>query len=167
MIAKSPSVIADHAAIDIPDETEFLIVEQTGIGKTNPLSGEKIAPIITVYRASTFRNALEMTKQILDYEGTGHSCTVHTRSHERAGAMGHEINVCRIGVNQQGFAVGMSADNGLTAAYSLGAGPWGGNQLDQNLSFEDFLCTTQVTYPLDDSDIDPESSIDSNDDIVE
>ncbi|WP_330633259.1 aldehyde dehydrogenase family protein [Halocatena halophila] len=157
VIARPPSVIADHAAIDIPDTTEFLIVEQTEIGKNYPLSGEKIAPIITVYQANTFQKALKITKEILDYEGTGHSCTVHTRSHERAFAMGHEINVCRIGVNQQGFAVGMSADNGLTDAYSLGAGTWGGNQLDRNLSFEDFLCTTQVTYPLDDSDLDSEN----------
>ena len=59
MVAKSASTIAELASIALPENVnaEFLMVEESGIGKDYPFSGEKLSPVLTVYQANDFEHA--------------------------------------------------------------------------------------------------------------
>ena len=59
-----------------------LMVEETGTGaQEHPFSGEKLSPVLTLYRARDFDHAFETMRAIYDYMGNGHSCGIHTRTH--------------------------------------------------------------------------------------
>jgi len=159
-LASPPRELCDLAGIDDPGarEADFLMTEGRGTGPEYPLCGEKITPVLNVYRVETVEEAFQLTREILDYEGAGHSAGIHTGDEERARRAGEEIDVARLLVNQiHSFSNGGNYANGLGSTLSEGAGTWGGNQLDENVNFEKFYQTTTVTRPIEDAtEPDPE-----------
>ena len=149
--AKPPEEIADAA--DLPPEAreaDFFMVEGRGIGEEYPLSGEKLSVVLTLYEVADFDAALETTSDILDFEGSGHSCGLHTTDDDHKERIGHEIDVARLLINQaQCYGNGGSFDNGLNFTLSMGAGTWGGNQTDENIDYTHFLNTTMVAETVD------------------
>lgn len=160
VIARSPAEIAETAGIEDRGarDADFLMVEGRGIGPEHPLSGEKIAPVLNVFRVDDVEAAFELTRSVLEYEGAGHSAAIHTTSEERARRAGEAIDVARLLVNQvHAFSNGGHYANALGSTLSEGAGTWGGNQLDENVSFEKFYQTTTVTRRIEDAtEPDPE-----------
>jgi sulfoacetaldehyde dehydrogenase len=153
-LASPPRELCDLAGIDDPEarEADFLMTEGQGTGPEYPLCGEKITPVLNVYRVEDVDEAFRLTREILDYEGAGHSAGIHTADDERAHRAGEEIDVARLLVNQiHSFSNGGHYANGLGSTLSEGAGTWGGNQLDENVSFEKFYQTTTVTRPIEDA----------------
>jgi sulfoacetaldehyde dehydrogenase len=129
----------------VPEGTEFLLVETTGIGPAHPLSGEKLSRIAALYRARDFDHAAELAGQILGHQGAGHSIGLHSSEHGRAIALGRRIPTCRVIVNQAHcFATGGSFNNGMPFSLSMGCGTWGGNSIDDNLNWRHFMQTTKV-----------------------
>lgn len=152
VIAQPPEAIADAAGLDDPDarDAEFFMVEGRGIGHDYPLSGEKLSVVLTLYDASDFDDALETTQDILDFEGSGHSCGLHTTSDAHVDQVGREIDVARIMINQpQCYGNGGNFNNGMNFTLSMGAGTWGGNQLDENLKYTHFINTTTVSEVIE------------------
>lgn len=73
-IAKSPEIIAEVAGFKQEEKSAtFFMVEETGIGKEFPFSNEKLAVVLTVYKAKDFCDAIDITKRILNVNGKGHS----------------------------------------------------------------------------------------------
>src|SRR3972149_7075457 len=64
----------------LKSDARSLMVEETGAGRAYPFSGEKLAPVLAVYRARDFDEAFELTRRIYDYQGKGHSVSIHTRA---------------------------------------------------------------------------------------
>ncbi|MFC7157195.1 aldehyde dehydrogenase family protein [Halomarina halobia] len=154
VIAKPPKQIAEAAELEAPEahEAAFFMVEGTGVGPDHPLSGEKLSVVLTLYKAIDFEEALSITSDILDFEGTGHSCGLHTTDEEHVDRIGHEIDVCRLLINQpQCYGNGGNFNNGLNFTLSMGAGTWGGNQLDENLDYTHFLNITTVSEVIEES----------------
>jgi sulfoacetaldehyde dehydrogenase len=105
--------------------------------------------VLTVYRARDFAHAKELAASILRYQGAGHSVGLHSKDDARALALGLELPVCRVIVNQAHcFATGGSFDNGLPFSLSMGCGSWGGNSIADNLNYRHFLNITRVVRPL-------------------
>jgi sulfoacetaldehyde dehydrogenase len=160
-LAAPPAELTGMAGIDDPaaSAAEFLLVRGRGTGPDYPMSGEKITPILNVFRVADVDEAFALTRDILDYEGAGHSASIHTSDRDRAVRAGREIDVARLLVNQvHSHSNGGRYDNGLGATLSEGAGTWGGNQLDENVTYEQFYQTTTVTRPIPDAtEPDPES----------
>lgn len=130
----------------------FVMAEEQGIGKAYPLSGEKLSLVLTVYRARDFADAKRIVREILDYQGRGHSCGIHTRRHELARQLAEEIDVVRVLVNQaHTFGNGGGFDNGLAFTLSMGCGTWQGNALSDNLNWRCFVNITHLvtTIPED------------------
>ena len=149
--AQSAAVVAERASLARPalKGAAFLMVEETGVGATYPFSGEKLSPVLAVYRARDFEQAAAIAGDILRYQGAGHSLGLHSRDEARALALGLELPVCRVIVNQAHcFATGGSFDNGLPFSLSMGCGTWGGNSISDNLSYRHFLNITRVVRPL-------------------
>jgi sulfoacetaldehyde dehydrogenase len=147
-LCKAPAVIAEEAGLEseAPRNATFFMVEGEGIGDEDPFSGEKLAVVLTVYKASDFDEALEITKRILDYVGRGHSCGLHTTDEANAERIGFEMDVCRLLINQvQVVGNGGSFDNGLNFTLSMGGGSWAGNNIGENLSYKHFINITRVS----------------------
>ena len=126
-----------------------LMVEETGTGKAFPFSGEKLSPVLTLYRARDFEHAFDLMRSIYDYMGDGHSCGIYTSEDEHIDRLGHEMTVCRVIVNQaHTFANGGSFDNGMPFSLSMGCGTWGGNSFSENLNYRHFMNITRIVRTI-------------------
>ena len=149
--AQSAPHIAQLAGLDRPDlrAARFLMVTEEGAGPGFPFSGEKLAPVLTVYRARDFDEACALTRRIYDYQGKGHSVSLHTRDDTQALRLGLELPVARVIVNQAHcIATGGSFDNGLPFSLSMGCGTWGGNSFSDNMHWRHFLNITRIARPI-------------------
>ena len=143
--AQSAPLIAERAGLK--RSGRFLMVEENGTGPQHPFSGEKLSPVLALYRVKDFDDAIRVTRAIYDYQGKGHSVSLHTKD-ERQEAMrlALELPVARVIVNQAHcFATGGSFDNGLPFSLSMGCGTWGGNSFSDNMHWRHFLNITRIS----------------------
>jgi sulfoacetaldehyde dehydrogenase len=146
--AKTIAVEAGLAAAKFASAC-FLLVEESGVGPEHPFSGEKLAPVAAVYRASDFEQARRIVEDIYAYQGAGHSVGLHTRDERQALTLGLELPVSRVIVNQAHcIATGGSFDNGLPFSLSMGCGSWGRNGFSDNLTYRHFLNITRIARPI-------------------
>ncbi len=150
LIAKDVNVLVDKFGIQhAPEGTKFILVQETGIGAEHPLSGEKLSLVLTVYRARDYHDAVAKVRQILDYQGTGHSCGIHTGKIQRAQRMAENLNVVRVLVNQaHTFGNGGGFTSGLNFTLSMGCGTWAGNSITENLNYRHFLNITHLSTEI-------------------
>lgn len=143
--AQPAASIARLAGLERASSAAFLMVEETGAGAQHPFSGQKLAPVLAVYRAGDFEHAVDIANAIYAYEGAGHSIGIHTGSDDRVLRLGLELPVCRVIVNQAHcFAAGGNFDNGLPFSLSMGCGTWGRNSISDNLNYKHFLNITRI-----------------------
>jgi len=146
IIAKSAKTIADKINLNIDDDIKILMVEEEGVGPKFLFSGEKLSPVLTVYKAKNFEHAKEIGQKILNYQGIGHSIGIHTNENKRALELGLELPVGRVIVNQaHTFATGGSFTNGLPFSLSMGCGTWQKNSIDNNLNYKHFMNVTKIS----------------------
>ena len=124
---------------------QCLLVEETGTSPDHPFAGEKLSPVLALYRARDFDHAFNLMRGIYDYMGDGHSCGVYTENEDHIHRLGLEMTVCRVIVKQaHTFATGGSFDNGLPFSLSMGCGSWGGNSFSENLNYRHFMNITRI-----------------------
>ena len=145
LIAKDANVFAARVGLDeAARQARFFLVEED-FDATSPFADEKLSLVLTVYRASDFDHAVELVKNILDVQGKGHSCGIHTRNLDHPVRLAEEIDVVRVLVNQaHTFGNGGSFNNGLNFTLSMGCGTWGGNSISENLNYKHFINTTHL-----------------------
>ena len=150
LIAKDANVFARLCGL--PREAvaaRFFMVEETGAGRGFPFSGEKLSLVLTVYKVGGFDEALALTRAILDHQGKGHSCGIHTADMSRARLLAESIDVVRVLVNQAHvFAHGGGFTTGLNFTQSQGCGTWAGNSIAENLNYRNFLNITHLSVPI-------------------
>ena len=148
---QSVAAIAACARLAAPraHAARTLLVEESGFGPGHPFSGEKLSPVLAVYRARDFADALGVVERIYAYMGAGHSVGLHTARKERAVEAGLRLPVSRVIVNQAHcIATGGSFDNGLPFSLSMGCGTWGRNNFSDNLNFRHYLNITRVSTTI-------------------
>ncbi|MCM2287734.1 MAG: aldehyde dehydrogenase family protein [Sulfuritalea sp.] len=127
----------------------FLMVEETGTGPDCPYSGEKLSPVLTVYRARDFDHACRIVADIYAYQGAGHSVSIHSVDDDHILRLGHELPVSRVIVNQiHCYATGGSFDNGLPFSLSMGCGTWGRNNFSDNMNYRHYLNITRISRKI-------------------
>lgn len=150
LIARDMPVLAD--AFGLPEEaatSKFLLVEETGVGRAYPLSGEKLALVLTVYRVTDFTGAKEKVREILDFQGRGHSIGLHTTNFARARELAEDLPVVRVLVNfAHTFGNGGGFDSGLEFTLTMGCGSWQKNSISENLNYKHFLNITHLVVPI-------------------
>lgn len=149
--AQTAARIAELA--DLADErfrrARFLMVEETGTGPAYPFSGEKLSPVLTVYRARDFDHACRLVNDIYAFQGAGHSVGIHTSDDAHILRLGLELPVSRVIVNQAHcFATGGAFDNGLPFSLSMGCGTWGGNNFSDNMTYRQYMNTTRIARKI-------------------
>ena len=149
IVAQPAEKIADMANIEIPEDTGFYIVPETGWGKEFPFSGEKLSVIMALYRARDIEHAIELTNNIQAYQGQGHSCGIYSNSDENIMKLANSTKTSRVMVNQpQAASNSGNLWNGMRQTFSLGCGSWGGNGTNNNISWRDLINETWVSKPL-------------------
>lgn len=147
VVAQPTGKIAALAGLDsdAARSASFLMVEEDGVGPSAPFSGEKLSTVLAVYRFTELDGAIARIQNILDYQGAGHSCGIHTRSDAHARRVAERLQVARVLVNQAHcFGTGGAFDNGLGFTLTMGAGTWAGNSTTDNLSYRHFLNITRL-----------------------
>lgn len=151
---KSAAEIAREAGLDRPElaRAKALIVEEEGFGPDHPFSGEKLSPVLTLYRSRDREHAVRIVDAIYAYQGAGHSVSLHidpTEADAHARYLAEALPVARVIVNQpHTVATGGSFENGLPFSLSMGCGTWGGNNFSSNMDYRQYLNTTRVVYPI-------------------
>jgi sulfoacetaldehyde dehydrogenase len=152
--AQSAPKIAALAGLDRAAfaTAKFLIVDEAGAGPDSPFSGEKLSPVLTVYRARDFAAARDLVRAIYAFQGAGHSVGYHGRSDAHILELGLSLPVARVIVNQaHAIATGGSFDNGLPFSLSMGCGTWGRNNFSDNLTYRHYLNITRIARPIPES----------------
>ncbi len=150
VVAQSAERIAEMAGITVPEGTKLLMVEENGgYGNDFPFTGEKLSPVAGVRKARNFEEAVDQMLRILEYQGKGHSCGIHTVIKERVDYLGEKIPVCKVCVNQpQSLTNSGSWTCGFPISMTLGCGTWGHNSISHNATFRDLLNYTYVSRPI-------------------
>ena len=153
VIAKDADIFAREAGLgQAAQDAKFLMVEEDAIGPEHPFCDEKLALVLSVYRAADLDEALEKVRAILAVKGHGHSCGIHTADLDNARRIAEDLEVVRVLVNQaHTFGNGGGFDSGLNFTLSMGCGTWGGNSISENLNYRHFINITHLvtTIPED------------------
>jgi sulfoacetaldehyde dehydrogenase len=151
VIGQSAAAIAARAGFaDIARAAPtMLLVDEDGFGPEHPFSGEKLSPVLAVYHAADFAQAMRIVESIYAYQGAGHSVGLHSARADRALQLGLALPVSRVIVNQAHcIATGGSFDNGLPFSLSMGCGTWGRNNFSDNMNYRHYLNITRVSRPI-------------------
>ncbi len=152
LTAQSAAFIADKAKLLNPKakQAKFLMVSETGFGPSSPFSGEKLSPVLTVWKAADFNQAREIVAGIYSFQGAGHSVGLHTATsgqvlEGRAQELAEKLPVSRVIINQaHAIATGGSFDNGLPFSLSMGCGTWGRNNFSENMNYKHYLNISRI-----------------------
>ncbi len=150
IVAQPAAKIAEAAGIAVPEGTKVLMAEENGgYGNEFPFTGEKLSPVSGVRKAKDFDDAVDKLLKILDYQGKGHSCGIHTSIDERVSALSNIVPVCKVCVNApQSLTNSGSWTSGFPMSMTLGCGTWGHNSISHNATWKDLLNFTYVSRPI-------------------
>ena len=150
IVARPASKIAEIAGVKVPEGTVLIMVEENGgFGNDFPFTGEKLSPVSGVRKAKDFEDAMQKLEKILNYQGLGHSCGIHTSHFERAQAMAERVKVTKVIMNQAQSLVNSGAWTcGYPMSMTLGCGTWGHNSISHNANWHDLLNFTYLSTPI-------------------
>ena len=150
VIAKDFGVFATECGLGAKAPgAKFFMAEETEIGPDYPFSDEKLALVLTLYRAETFDDALKKVRAIMAVKGRGHSVGIHTQEMAHARRLAEELDTARVLVNMaHTFGNGGGFDSGLNFTLSMGCGTWQGNSISENLNYRHFLNITHLAVPI-------------------
>lgn len=149
IVGKSANFIAEQAKLKITKYISLLVVEQTKIGKEYPLSSEILAPVIALYEAEDFDDAIKICKELNSYEGKGHTASIFSNDDDKIMQYSMTMNAARIIVNSpssQGAVGGIY--NNLTPSLTLGCGSAGGNSTTDNITAKHLLNIQRIAKPV-------------------
>ena len=150
VIGQSIEKIAELAGIDIPEDTRVLVVEADGIGAGDIFCKEKMCPVLTLIKYKDFKQSVDIAQTNLDFEGKGHSVTIHSNTRENIEYAGINLKVSRILINQIcATSNGGSFFNGLAATTTLGCGSWGNNSISENLDYKHLINISRIAHPIE------------------
>lgn len=128
---------------------KYFLIEEDHIGGKNSFADEKLALVLTVYRAKDFADAKRICTEILHVTGLGHSVGIHTANDNHASELAAETDVVRVLVNQpHTFGNGGGFNNCLPFTLSMGGGTWASNTISDNLNWSNFINITHLVRTI-------------------
>lgn len=135
--------IAELAGIKVPENAKVLVGEVTEIAEEEEFAHEKLSPVLALYKAKSFEDAVEKAHSLVLLGGAGHTSVLYTdeRYSERIDAFAKKLPTGRIMINcpaSQG-AIGDLYNFRLEPSLTLGCGSWGGNSVSENVGVKHLL----------------------------
>jgi acetaldehyde dehydrogenase (acetylating) len=146
LVGKTAAFIAREAGLTIPDGTRVLLAVLDGVGRDFPLSIEKLAPVLSYYVVSDWREGCDRCIQILRYGGMGHSMSIHSRNEQVILEFGLKKPAFRIMVNTPTTHGSIGLSTGLDPSMTLGCGGYGGNITSDNITPRHLLNIKRLAY---------------------
>ncbi|MGW1957878.1 bifunctional acetaldehyde-CoA/alcohol dehydrogenase [Streptomyces sp. NPDC001920] len=145
-VGQSAAWIAEQAEFTVPTDTSIILVEAGRVGPDEPLTREKLCPVLAVLRAGSEQQGFDLAADMVAFHGQGHSSVIHTEDRELAEAYGRRMKTVRVIVNSpssQGAIGGIY--NGLLPSLTLGCGSWGSTSVSNNVSAAQLLNVKRVS----------------------
>ena len=138
IVGQTAHKIATMAGVDVPETTKVLVGEVTSVELEEPFSHEKLSPVLAMYKATTFEEALDKADRLIELGGMGHTSVLYTdqvKNRDRVLTFGERMKTARTLINMpaaQG-AIGDLFNFKLAPSLTLGCGSWGGNSVSENV----------------------------------
>ena len=144
IVGQSAHTIAALSGVDVPETTKVLIGEVENVDITEEFAHEKLSPVLAMYRAKNFEEAMQKAERLIADGGYGHTSSVFLNAvTERAkiDAMAERMKTCRIVVNTPSShgGIGDLYNFNLAPSLTLGCGSWGGNSVSENVGVKHLL----------------------------
>lgn len=143
IVGKSAHFIAETAGVKVPEGTKILIGEVTSVEPSEEMAHEKLSPVLGMYRAKNFDDALAKAARLVADGGYGHTSSLYVDVNETEKIQKHyeAMKTCRILINtpsSQG-GIGDLYNFKMTPSLTLGCGTWGGNSVSGNVGPQHLL----------------------------
>lgn len=143
IVGQSAYTIAKLAGVDVPETTKILIGEVESVDISEEFAHEKLSPVLAMYKAMTFDEALAKAEQLVADGGYGHTSSLYVDTAEKEKMAKHAaaMKTCRILVNtpsSQG-GIGDLYNFKLAPSLTLGCGSWGGNSVSENVGVKHLI----------------------------
>ncbi|MDD7173866.1 MAG: bifunctional acetaldehyde-CoA/alcohol dehydrogenase [Clostridiales bacterium] len=143
IVGQSAHTIAALAGVDVPESTKILIGEVESVELDEEFAHEKLSPVLAMYRAETFEEALDKAERLVCDGGHGHTASlyIHPAQKERILEHAHRMEACRIVINTPSShgGIGDLYNFKMTPSLTLGCGTWGGNSVSENVGVRHLL----------------------------
>ena len=143
IVGQKAATIAEMADVTVPAETKILIGEVESVDISEEFAHEKLSPVLAMYKAKTFDEALAKAEQLVADGGYGHTSSLYINVNEKEKMAKHAaaMKTCRILVNtpsSQG-GIGDLYNFKLVPSLTLGCGSWGGNSVSENVGVKHLI----------------------------
>ena len=132
---KSAYSIAQRAGFEVSKDTAVLACECKSVGVKEPLTREKLCPVLAVLKADSIEDGFTKSEAMVEFGGLGHTAVIHTSNDAVAKQFGQRLKACRICVNSPSTLGGIgNIYNSLIPSLTLGCGSYGHNSVSGNVS---------------------------------
>lgn len=144
IVGQTAARIAELAGFEVPEKTKILIGEVESVDLSEEFAHEKLSPVLAMYRAHSFTEALDKAERLVEDGGFGHTASVYldtTAEKEKIDAFAARMKTCRILVNTPSShgGIGDLYNFRLAPSLTLGCGTWGGNSVSDNVGVKHLL----------------------------
>ena len=135
IVGKPATEIAKLAGFEVPKGTVILAAECSEVGVKEPLTREKLSPVLAVLKSSSTKDGIEKARQMVEFNGLGHSAAIHTQNEEVAEEFGKVVRACRVVWNSPSTFGGIGdVYNAFIPSLTLGCGSYGRNSVSGNVN---------------------------------
>jgi acetaldehyde dehydrogenase (acetylating) len=149
-VGKSPQFLAAKAGFPVPDSARILVADLNSVGKEEPLSREKLTPVLGFYTAEGWEAGCDRCLDLINFGGRGHSLIIHATNEEIIYAFGLEKPVFRIGVNTMGTLGMIGYTTGIAPSLTLGSGGVGGAITGDNINVHHLYNIKRMAFEISD-----------------
>ena len=143
IVGQSAYTIAKLAGVDVPVDTKILIGEVESVDISEEFAHEKLSPVLAMYKAKTFDEAIEKAEHLVADGGYGHTSSIYVNVNEKEKLEKHAnaMKTCRILVNTPAAhgGIGDMYNFKLAPSLTLGCGSWGGNSVSENVGVKHLI----------------------------
>lgn len=143
IVGQSAHTIAKLAGVDVPEETKILIGEVESVELSEEFAHEKLSPVLAMYHAKDFDEALDKAEKLVCDGGHGHTASLYIHPAQKEKIMKHaeRMEACRIVINTPSSfgGIGDLYNFKMAPSLTLGCGTWGGNSVSENVGVKHLL----------------------------
>ena len=144
IVGQKAAKIAELAGVKVPEETKIIIGEVQSVELSEEFAHEKLSPVLGMYKAKDFDEALEKADRLVKDGGYGHTTSVFLNPQtcaDKLAAFSARMKTCRILLNTPSAhgGIGDLYNFRLKPSLTLGCGSWGGNSVSENVGVKHLL----------------------------
>ncbi len=144
IVGQKAAKIAELSGIKVPEATKILIGEVESVDISEEFAHEKLSPVLAMYRAKDFEDALSKAEHLVADGGYGHTSSIYineTTEKEKLAEFSSRMKTCRILVNTPSShgGIGDLYNFKLAPSLTLGCGSWGGNSVSDNVGVKHLI----------------------------